>query len=171
MESVRNETKIIQTTENLETIKVEKLRKWALLGHKARNKPLLQSVTNWGRSSRRRRRWAGYTKYDIEAEKHCIEYRVWNRFVTFKGLWLNVDSRSTRVKACWDQRETEGERWSGEGSVPSACNLHTLNYCGPSCQFVSKLNLNLIIVTNKWTFEKTKKRNEDAAQKSEFFHS
>lgn len=38
MESVRNETKIIQTTENLETIKVEKLRKWALLGHKARNK-------------------------------------------------------------------------------------------------------------------------------------
>lgn len=38
MESVRNETKIIQTTENLETIKVEKLRKWALLGHKVRNK-------------------------------------------------------------------------------------------------------------------------------------
>lgn len=36
MESVRDE--IIQTTENLETIKVEKLRKWALLGHKARNK-------------------------------------------------------------------------------------------------------------------------------------
>lgn len=42
----------------------------------------------------------GYTQSDIEAEKHCIEYRVWNRFVTFKGLWLNVDSRSTRVKAC-----------------------------------------------------------------------
>lgn len=77
-----------------------------------------------------------------------IEFGIDSSRLKGFGSMSTADPRGSK-HAETREREREKGRWSGEGSVPSACNLHTLNYCGPSCQFVSKLNLNLIIVTNK----------------------